>query len=120
MGNQRDITRRDFLRKSAVTAAGVGLSSGVFAEALGEPKQSTSVNEKVVVGLIGCGGMGMSNVRSLMPNADFEVAAVCDVDSRRITNDYIEIDKKYGRAPDVYKDYRQMLERKDIDAVIVG
>ena len=117
----KDFSRRDFLKKSAMTAGAAGLAPGVFAESLGTPKfKNDQANEKVVCGLIGCGGMGMSNVRSLMPFADFEVAAICDVDTRRIPNDYIAIDKKYGRKPEVYKDYREMLERDDIDAVIIG
>lgn len=118
----KNLTRRDFLRKSAVTAAGVSLSSGVFAETFsgGRGLESRSANDKVVCGLIGCGGMGAANMRNLMNFADFEVAAICDVDTRRMTNDYNDVDKKYGRKPDVYGDYRKMLERKDIDVVIVG
>lgn len=104
-----------------MAAGGMGLASGVFAESLGASKfRNDQANEKIVCGLIGCGGMGMANVRSLMPFEDFEVAAVCDVDTRRIPGDYLAIEKKWGRKPDVYKDYRQMLERKDIDAVIIG
>ncbi len=99
---------------------GAGLAPGVFAESFGPGGGSTSANEKVVVGLIGCGGMGMSNVRSLWDFNDFEVAAICDVDTRRIPGDYKAIDDKYGRKPEVFKDYRQMLERKDLDAVIIG
>jgi len=84
------------------------------------PKISKSANEKLVIGLIGCGGMGASNMRSLMRYDDVSVAAVCDVDDNRMPGDIAEVEKKYGRKPDVYKDYRKMLERKDIDAVIVG
>lgn len=117
---KKDLTRRDVLRTTAAAAMGAGLAPGVFAESFGQGGGSTSANEKVVVGLIGCGGMGMSNVRSLWGFNDFEVAAICDVDTRRIPGDYKAIDDKYGRKPEVFKDYRQMLERKDIDAVIIG
>jgi predicted dehydrogenase len=55
-----------------------------------------------------------------MGHADVEVAAICDVDDDRMTNDYIDIQKKYGKKPAVYKDYRRMLEHKDINAIIVG
>jgi predicted dehydrogenase len=79
-----------------------------------------SPNDKLVIGLVGCGGMGAANMRNLMAFPDVSVAAVCDVDSNRMPGDIAEVEKKYGRRPDVYKDYRQMLDRKDIDAIIVG
>ncbi len=79
-----------------------------------------SPNDKIVLGLIGCGGMGASNMRNLMNFSDIEVAALCDVDTNRATNDFKDVQNKYGKAPDFYPDYRHMLERKDIDAVIIG
>jgi len=82
--------------------------------------RQVGANDKLVLGLIGCGGMGASNMRSLMAFPDVEVAALCDVDYDRIPNDYMDVEKKYGRKPDVYRDYRKMLERKDIDAIIIG
>jgi predicted dehydrogenase len=81
---------------------------------------SKSPNEKLVLGLIGCGGMGAANMRNLMNFDDVAVAAICDVDDNRVPNDYNDVEKKYGRKPDVYKDYRHILDRKDIDAIIVG
>lgn len=111
-------TRRDFLKVSALAATSSGLASGVFAESFSSPR--IQANDKIVCGLIGCGGMGASNMRSLMGHADFEMAAICDVDTSRIPGDYKAIEDKYGRKPDVYRDYRQMLDRKDIDCVIVG
>jgi predicted dehydrogenase len=77
-------------------------------------------NDRLVLGLIGCGGMGAANMRNLMGHADVDVAALCDVDDKRIPGDYAEVEKKYGKKPDVYRDYRKMLERKDIDAIIIG
>lgn len=74
----------------------------------------------MVLGLIGCGAMGAANMRSMMGFDDVQVAALCDVDDDRVPNDFKEVEAKYGRAPAVYKDYRRMLDREDIDAVIVG
>jgi predicted dehydrogenase len=81
---------------------------------------SKSPNDKLVIGLVGCGGMGAANMRSLMEFPDVEVAALCDVDDNRVPNDLADVERKYGRRPDVYKDYRKILDRKDIDAIIVG
>lgn len=108
------MTRRTFLASSAATAASLSLAGTAPATRRPGP------NDRIVFGLISCGGMGASNMRSFMGHADVEIAALCDVDSARIPNDYKEVEKKYGKKPDVYADYRQMLERKDIDAIIVG
>lgn len=64
--------------------------------------------------------MGAANMRNLMQFPDVEVAAVCDVDDNRMPGDINDVEKKYGKRPDVYKDYRKILDRKDIDAIIVG
>ena len=77
-------------------------------------------NNRIVLGLIGCGGMGAANMRNLMGKQGVEVAALCDVDTNRMTGDIRDVEKKYGRKPELFKDYRKMLERKDIDAIIVG
>ena len=114
--SRQSYSRRKFIEKAGATA----LTVGVFGSALASPKKQQSPNDKIVFGLIGCGGMGGSNMRSFMGHADVDVAAICDVDSNRITGDFAEVEKKYGRKPEVFKDYRKMLERKDIDAIIVG
>ncbi len=111
MGN---FTRRDVLK----TAGSIGAAAAIPAWA--KASKQVSANDKLVIGLIGCGGMGASNMRTLMGHADVEIAALCDVDYNRIPGDYKDVEKKYGKKPEVYRDYRKMLERKDIDAVIIG
>lgn len=110
-------SRRDFLKKTGTVALAASPVARVFAA--GNPRQA-SPNDKLVLGLIGCGGMGASNMRSLLGFSDVTVAALCDVDTTRIPGDYKYVSDKTGKAPDVYSDYRKMLEHKDIDAVIIG
>ncbi len=109
-------TRREFLAATTATAVGIGLGIPSTARAKGQ----ASPNDKVVFGLIGCGGMGAANMRRFMEQPDVDVAAVCDVDSARMTGDIKSIEEKYGHTPQVFSDYRKMLERKDIDAIIIG
>src|SRR5579862_5215880 len=113
-------TRRQFLVRTG-SAAAASAAGPLLARAT-SPRNTKahSPNDKLVIGLIGCGGMGAANMRSLMAFPDVSVAAVCDVDSNRMPGDIAEVEKKYGRKPDVYKDYRSVLDRKDIDAIIVG
>jgi predicted dehydrogenase len=98
------------------------MAAGVLpAEAAGAVRRrQPSANDKVVLGLIGCGGMGAANMRTLMDKPGVEVAALCDVDENRIPQDAAAVEKKYGRKPAIYRDFRKLLERKDINAVIIG
>ncbi|MBL8066656.1 MAG: Gfo/Idh/MocA family oxidoreductase, partial [Chthonomonadaceae bacterium] len=105
-------------RRTVLKGAGAAAVASVAPSILARPKHSP--NDKLVMGLIGCGGMGAANMRSLMEFDDVEFAAVCDVDTSRMSGDIETVQKKYGRAPSVYSDYRRMLDRKDIDAVIIG
>src|SRR5438128_12474461 len=118
-----DLSRREFLGRAGVGAAvGLGMAAGarpVVAAAAGRGR-SVAANEKVVLGLSGCGGMGAANMRTLMGKPEVEVAALCDVDSNRIPNDAADVEKKYGRKPAIYHDFRELLDRKDINAVIIG
>lgn len=120
-----NMTRREMLQRAGAVAAATALPAGLMAMDWTKPtgaewRSQASANDKLVIGLIGCGGMGASNMRNLMGHPDVEVAAVCDVDEARMTGDINDVEKKYGRKPAIFKDYRKMLERKDIDAVIVG
>src|SRR5438552_10714920 len=105
--------RRAFLGTSAAFAAGL---------ALADEKKQVSASEKVTVALVGCGGMGRANLHDFMRVPDFEIAALCDVDPRQIEAALADV-KKAGRPTakiQVEKDFRKVIERKDLDAVIVG
>lgn len=114
-----EVTRRALLgRAAAATIAG---AAAPMLRAMERPAiKAVGANDKIVIGLIGCGGMGAANMRNLMNFPDVEIAAVCDVDEARMPGDIDTVTKKYNRAPQVFRDYRKMLERKDIDAIIVG
>lgn len=125
MDSHDNFSRRKFLKTSAITAAGLGLGANSLANMSTEPllvrpKKKGSPNDKVVMGLIGCNGMGAANMRNLMQFEDVEFAAICDVDESRMPNDIKSIEDAYGKKPEIFRDYRKMLERKDIDAVIIG
>lgn len=106
--------RRSFLKTAAVATAGVAaLSHRAFAESKG-------ANDRIVLGLIGAGGMGRANMRSLMALPGVEIGAICDVDSKHAQDAVAEVQKKQKRTPEVYKDFRALLDRRDIDGVIIG
>lgn len=80
-------------------------------------------NDKINVALIGCGGMGNSNLQAFVRLPDFEVVALCDVDERQINNSMRILEKANRPTSSVkmYEDYRKMLEQcKELDCVIIG
>jgi predicted dehydrogenase len=109
-------TRREFLQQSMAAAGGVSLGMALSARAA-SPGQGA--NERVVFGLIGCGTMGRENMRQFL-NLNQHVAAVCDVDETHLERASGEVVKAGHPAPKKFKDFRQLLEQKDIDAVIIG
>ncbi|MCL3779662.1 Gfo/Idh/MocA family oxidoreductase [Prolixibacteraceae bacterium JC049] len=109
------VNRRDFCKSSLTLAAAAGVASLVPGTL-----SCSNPNSKVVVGLIGCKGMGFSNLSRFMDQPDVEVAALCDVDENVLNKRALDVEKRMGKKPDLYKDFRKLLERKDIDAVIIG
>jgi predicted dehydrogenase len=101
-----DLTRRQFHRTSA--AAAVGLSALSVRRVHG-------ANERVRVGFIGVGNRGDQVLSAFLAHKDCEVTAVCD-----IYPPYREFAaKKIGTQPALYHDYRQMLDDKTLDAVVI-
>ena len=104
------INRRDFFKRAAVSTAGVSLAmSGASTGSV------LSANDRIRLGLIGCGRQGVDNMRHFMKQG-VEVAAVCDVYEPNLQKG---LEAAGGKAK-ALKDFRQVLDDKEIDAVIVA
>ena len=88
-------------------------------------------NNKIVVALVGCKGMGFSDLREFIALEEVEVKALCDVDNNvlmeRAENvEQLMVEKEKAgikvafMKPELYSDYRKLLEDKEIDVVIIG
>lgn len=106
-------TRREFLGTTGQAALGVGLASLAAPEVLG-------ANERVVLGVIGCGGQGIADMNEFARFDAVDISAVCDVDSDHVANAQKECERRERPKPEGFKDYRKLLERKDIDAVLIA
>lgn len=105
-----ELTRRSVLR----TTAGAVAASSTFSLA---PARVLGANERIRFGSIGVGGMGTGHLGSLVRRSqadNIEVVAACDVYQRRVTR------AKGICKGEGYLDYRKLLERKDIDAVLIA
>jgi predicted dehydrogenase len=115
--------RRKFLKDVSSVTAGAGLAaSPLIASAVETPssKKITSAADRVNVALIGCNGMGFANLRSMLNTDGVECVAICDVDQSVISRRTADLEKLKGKKPQVFTDYRKLLDNKDVDAVIIG
>jgi predicted dehydrogenase len=103
-------SRRRFLKS---TGLGLLAPSFVARGALGAADQRPA-SERVVAALIACGGRGMG-LLSIHGDPRCTIAAVCDVDQQRMA----AAQKRIGQC-DAYQDFRRILDRKDIDAVLIA
>ena len=108
-------SRRDFIGKAA-TIGGIGIAAARFAATRSQAQPTTGPNERIHVGLIGCGGMGRGNLGNCAKHPDVVVTGACDVNQPR--RDAVVAD--YSDTCKPYSDYREMLQQPDIDAVIIA
>ncbi len=123
MSNASRFTRRDFLKTTSALAASAPflLPSHVWAAEGGGP------NEKLVLGFIGVGKQGRGLLGGFLGRNQVQVVAVCDVDTTRRDHSKKTVEDHYAKKTgtdfkgcDGYPDFRQLLARKDIDAVCIA
>lgn len=102
-------------RRKFVTS--IGLAGTAMATGMARP---IGANEKVGVALIGARNMGWNDLASAMHTGGARVVAIADVDKEILERRAGDCEKKFKTKPDLYSDYRKVLERKDVDAVIIG
>jgi predicted dehydrogenase len=108
------VNRRRFLGCSA--AASLALSQGNLAEAAGIDAEARPVR----LGVIGVGNRGTALLRALLELPGTPIVAVCDPEPKHRQRGQGIIEKARGQRPDAYDDPRRVLDRTDIDAVIVA
>jgi len=111
------ISRRRFVKVLAGSTAGVTLFGSNINLLAKSYSQIVGANEKIKIGVIGCGGMATSHMNALLKMQDtdnIEIVAVCDVYTNRLEKAK-ELTKAQG-----FKDYRKLLELKDLDYVLIA
>ncbi len=87
--------------------------------ALVRPARSISALEKIRVGLIGCGGISRGDLTAFLSYPEVDCPVVCDVDESRIAGGMALVEKLRKYRPEGVKDFRRVIERKDVDVVVV-
>ena len=115
------ISRRTLLTGAAAMAAAPAVASASALSRQGTPAPSN----RITIGVIGIGYQARGHLNALVRNDDVKVLAVCDVDTTRrenakkIVEDWYSVDKTY-KGCSTYTDFRELVARKDIDAVLIG
>ncbi len=122
MNTSRSFTRRSFLKTALVAGtAPLILRSGLFAA-------DTTPSKQITLGFIGIGAQGNGLLGACLPREDFRVLAVSDVDGTRRGLAKKKVEARYAKdvksgeykGCDDYSDFRDLLARKDIDAVVIA
>ena len=107
--------RRDFIKKMSLASAAV-IAVPSFA------RSSIFTTDTIRVATIGVNGMGWANTVAALKVRNVQVVALCDIDGSVLNKRKQELSllQPDVKQVDLYSDYRKILDRKDIDAVIVG
>lgn len=115
-------SRRKFLHQSGLLTGGALLASSLSQHGFALFNNGIMPSDQVRIGAIGINGMGWSNLTAALKVPGVTVAAICDVDQNVIDKRLADL-AKMGidtKKVQVYRDYRKLLDQKDIDAVIIG
>ncbi len=120
MNPRSTISRRQFLGTAATAAAGLAAPQIVPNTVFGKPGQPAP-SDRITLGHIGVGGMGGGHLGGLVGNSRVKSIAVCDVYEERRLAAKKRVDDAYKTQDcTAYNDFRDLLDRKDIDAVVIA
>ena len=122
MKNISDHSRRGFLKKLATASAAVAVGANVFAAEANKgyyeklQRSPHSANDNINLALIGAGGMGTQDTNTALKVPNIKLVAVCDLYDGRLK----DAKTKWGNDLFLTRHYKEILSRKDIDAVIIA
>ena len=107
----KPITRRQFHGAIAASAVALQLKSA---------RAEVGPNDRIRVGAIGYGGRGTGNLAEFLNNPEVDIPVVCEVDETRLAKAVDHVEKQSGKKPDAVSDFRNVIERNDLDAILVS
>lgn len=117
MSNSAKTTRREFVLETAAAAAAATI---IPAHVLGQAG-NVAPSEKITLGVIGIGPRCTYDLKAMLPFPDVKCVAIADVQAKRREAGKQLVDQHYNNQDcKLYRDFRELLDRKDIDAVLVA
>lgn len=111
------MNRRKFISQTTLTTAGIGMAGVIPSRLWSAP---VAPSDSLNVALIGCRNMGFGVLEHHLSNPGINCIALCDVDEETLNRRASDVKTNFNQVPRLYKDFRKLLEQKDIDAVIIG
>lgn len=112
---------RPFNRRRFLKTAGTAALLPTVLRSYAAQTSATSPNNRINVGVIGMGWQGPGNTENLLSLPDCQVVAACDIDAMHLQAAVKKINEAYGNEDcKGYHDYRELLAREDIDAVMIA
>lgn len=105
------MNRRKFVEKTSMSS--LGIMSATYLPKINQ-------KDKVRIGMIGCGWYGIKLAKTVMTIDGFNLVSLCDIDSKHLKSVADEVQKGQGSRPKEYKDYQVLLDRDNLDAVIIA
>ena len=120
-GSDNTLRKRFLNRRNFLKAAGSAAILPVVLPAFARQSAGSSANNRINIGVIGMGWQGPANTKSFLAMDDCQVVAACDIDANHLQAAVKMINDTYGTSDcKGYHDYRELLARKDIDAVMLA
>lgn len=106
------ISRRSFLHQGALATAAASI--------LPSTSVASQADDRIQLGLIGCGWYGMVDVEAAFKVGGVEVVALCDVDTANLEQSAVKVEQLQGRRPRTFKHYEDLLKVDGLQAVIIA
>jgi predicted dehydrogenase len=115
-------TRREFFKRGTKASAILAVFPQIVSASVLGKNGRIAPSNKITLGMIGTGSHGINmNLKSFLPQEDAQIVAVCDVDREHVLKARDLVNEKYGHQDcAIYEDFREILIRKDIDAVMIS
>ncbi len=113
-------SRRDFLKKAMAGTVGFTMGNKILATEAGSYRKIANSNETLRIAIIGCNGRGTSMAGTFARQKLTEVVYICDVDDLAIKKGIKAVKDVTGREPKGEKDFRRVLDDKNVDAVYIA
>lgn len=110
------VTRRKFLARTTAGAAALAAGARYSRAAVG-------ANDRISIGIIGCGGRGsqlMQDIQAVAKDRNAEITAVCDVWKVNLNNAAAKAREWFGKEPRTFTRFADLLDLKDVDAVVIA
>jgi predicted dehydrogenase len=113
LGSPTAVSRRDFMKAAGAAA--------IVPRAAWAGAARPAASNRITMGVVGWGMMGPSNTKNLLAEADCQIVAACDLHKVHLQTAVDTINTHYGNQDcKAYRDFREMIARDDIDAVMIA